>query len=504
MLVIPKIKTVSDGLFVAFGKTEFGEFAKDTGETAFKLLNDNFDVTINGENCEVRECRVSGVPFNRPWPGKQRQYKQTESAGYISFYSDNAVTLKIRSKKSFAEAKVRPLSKKIVPEISDDEITLELKEFGSYVLELDGTHNVLHIFFNEYKQYPDAENAAYYFGPGIHFPMIINLKDNDTVYVDKEAIVFGSVFANGAKNIRIFGGGVIDNSCEERLVENSYETFSKGTFRIFNAENVDVSDLILVNSSNWVMSMFYCRNVTVDNVKIVGHWRYNTDGIDIVNSSDVTIKNSFIRSFDDTISVKAIYDYDKPVENITVDNCVLWCGWNKNCEVGIETCGVEYRNICFRNSDLIHSSVSALSVSDGGFADIHDVVFEGLNIELQNDTMFQQIQTAENQEYTEYGKHMETKFVFCSNSRYCTRVKGSVLKRAYSEKIGAIHDIYFKNINILTEDIDYRPQIYIESVDEKTPCKGFYFSNIFVDGVKQTAFDAFDTEIINSENIVIE
>ncbi len=68
MLVIPKFKTVSDGLFVAFGKTEFGEFAKDTDETAFKLLNDNFDVTINGENCEVRECRVSGVPFNRPWP----------------------------------------------------------------------------------------------------------------------------------------------------------------------------------------------------------------------------------------------------------------------------------------------------------------------------------------------------------------------------------------------------------------------------------------------------
>lgn len=503
MLVIPKFKALSDGLFVPFGRTEFASFATDTKDTVFKLLNDNFDVEINGEKCEVRECRVSKLPFNRPWPGKQRQYEQTESAGYISFYADEAVTLKVKSKKAFSNAKVRPLSKNVVPTVSDDEITLELKEFGSYVLELDGTHNVLHIFFNEYKEYPDAQKSTYYFGPGIHFPMMINLKDNDTVYVDKEAIVFGSIFTNGAKNVKIYGGGVIDNSCEERLVESSYEPFSKGTFRIYNAENVDVSDLILVNSSNWVLSMFWCRNITIDNVKIVGHWRYNTDGIDIVNSSDITIKNSFIRSFDDTISIKAIYGYDRPIENITVDNCVLWSGWNKNCEVGVEACGVEYKNIRFRNSDLIHSSLSALSVSNGGGADMHDIVFEGLNIEFQNDTMMQQLQTADSQEYTGYGLHMEPKFVFCSNMQYATRVRCGELRRAYAKRIGTIRNIRFDNVNVIAENIDYKPQIYIESVNKDLPCTGFHFNNLCINGIKQTAFDSFELVTINSEDITI-
>lgn len=101
MLVIPKFKALSDGLFVPFGRTEFASFATDTKDTVFKLLNDNFDVEINGEKCEVRECRVSKLPFNRPWPGKQRQYEQTESAGYISFYADEAVTLKVKSKRPF-------------------------------------------------------------------------------------------------------------------------------------------------------------------------------------------------------------------------------------------------------------------------------------------------------------------------------------------------------------------------------------------------------------------
>ena len=106
-----------------------------------------------------------------------------------------------------------------------------------------------------------------------------------------------------------FGGGVLDNSCEERITEQCYENHTKGNFRLYNCENIEVSDVIFTNSSTWVMSMFNCKNVHIDNVKIVGQWRYNTDGIDIVNSENVFIENSFIRSFDDTITIKAIYDY---------------------------------------------------------------------------------------------------------------------------------------------------------------------------------------------------
>ena len=108
----------------------------------------------------------------------------------------------------------------------------------------------------------------------------------------------------------------MDNSCEERLTENCYEDFTKGTFRIYECNHIDVSDIILTNSSTWAMSMFYCSHINVDNVKIVGHWRYNTDGIDIVNSDHVSIKNCFVRSFDDTISIKAIYNYQKPIEHM--------------------------------------------------------------------------------------------------------------------------------------------------------------------------------------------
>ena len=73
--------------------------------------------------------------------------------------------------------------------------------------------------------------------------------------------------------------------------------------------------------AGWAAVPYYCNGVTFDNVKLIGFWRYNADGIDIVNSSNVTIKNSFLRTFDDCIAIKgqkAVYDKQKIIENIQI------------------------------------------------------------------------------------------------------------------------------------------------------------------------------------------
>lgn len=504
MIKIPRIKLISDNKCVHLGRTEFADYAIDTDEVIFKALNTNFDVTLNGEMCEVRECRVSAMPYNRPWPGKQRQYNQSESAGFISFCADEKVTIAVKSKKTFQKALIRPKSKNIFAEIRDDKVVFNLTKPGNYVLELDDPHNVLHIFFNPIKEYKNAEKSTYYFGPGMHFPGIIYLRDNDSVYVDADAIVFGSINSLGAKNVKIFGGGVIDNSCEERITENCYENHTKGTFRIYNCENIEVSDIILTNSSTWAMSMFNCKNIKIDNVKIVGHWRYNTDGIDIVNSDNVIIQNSFIRSFDDTISIKAIYDHEKPIENITVDNCVMWCGWGKNCEIGVETAGVEYKNITFKNCDLIHNSLAAMCISNGCYADIHDILFENINVELENEMNFV-LQTEDSKCYSPENKVTIPYLIMNKNEQYAIRQKGAGgTIRKICDKLGNIHDVYYKNINVITEDKTIKPCIIIESLKPEEKFNNFTFENICINGIKENSFDRFDTRFANADNIIIK
>lgn len=504
MLKIPKLVNSNDGVYVCWAHTEYAGFSKDSDEVAYKPLNTDFEVEINGIKCEVRECRVSAVPYNRPWPGRQRQLSQTESAGFISFSSDEQVEIRVKRKKKFDNALIRPLSKNIDVEVCDLEAVFTLKDKGQYVLEFGDSHNALHIFFNDIKEYPDAKNATFYFGPGIHFPGVIYLRDNDTVYVDESAIVVGSLYSLGAKNVKIFGGGVLDNSCEERITEQCYENHTKGNFRLYNCENIEVLDVIFTNSSTWVMSMFNCKNVHIDNVKIVGQWRYNTDGIDIVNSENVFIENSFIRSFDDTITIKAIYDYPKPIQNITVDNCVMWCGWGKNCELGVETAGVEYKNITFRNCDLIHNSVGALCVSNGNQAEMHDILFENMRVEFQSNTPKEMIQFEDSKEYDSMGETMPPVLIKCLVSPYSIRVKNADnIVRKPSEKLGDIYDVTYKNINIFT-DADIKPVIEMKTRNADKCIRNFTLENIYINGTKAESLDDFDVKLENVQNITIK
>ena len=160
------VPTDEDGFFVSFGKGEFAQYSSDSDEVIFRALSDAYAVTLNGQPVEVREARCSAMPFNRPWPGKQRPFSQSESAPFVSFSTDEAVEVRVTPKRAFENALVRPLSRGVVPVREGEELVFTLTQAGSYVLELDGSHGVLHIFFGEVKAYAERESANYYFGAG--------------------------------------------------------------------------------------------------------------------------------------------------------------------------------------------------------------------------------------------------------------------------------------------------------------------------------------------------
>lgn len=87
------------------------------------------------------------MPFNRWWPGKQRDISQSEEAGFISFSGDETVTVRVKKRGGFGKAVLRPVSKQIRPVVDREEIVFVLKENGNYALELDGEHHALHIFY---------------------------------------------------------------------------------------------------------------------------------------------------------------------------------------------------------------------------------------------------------------------------------------------------------------------------------------------------------------------
>lgn len=507
MSYIPDIKTTTKGYFpvkegflsetyVAFGGTEY---THDCSLLNYKLYNDDYKVVIDGKEYKARNCRVSKIPFNRPWPGHQRDFSQSEDAAFISVYGEAPLTLTVSLKGGFSAPLVRPLSKNVPFEKSGDDVVITLEKHGKYVLEPESEHNALHIFFEEAKEYPDAKDATYYYGPGIHFPGVIKLKDNDSVYIDKEAIVFGSLYSEGGKNIRVFGGGTIDNTTEERICENCYENYTKGTLRFYDCKDIKIEDIILVNSSIWVLALFDCDNAVIDNIKIVGHWRYNADGIDITNTSNVLIKNSFIRSFDDTITIKAIYEHPSVVENIVVDNCVLWCDWGNNCEVGIETDAPVYRNIVFKNSDLVHNAATAMDIQNGCGADISNVTFENLNIEYSKYALPMVFQQSEEQVYAADNMGVPNLIAIVNHKMPLRKRTPEGVIRATKDFFGYTHDILFKNINVYMDELERKPSVILKSYDENVVFKNIVIDSLYINGAKQENLDDFKLVVENAE-----
>ena len=374
-----------------------------------------YTVRVNGQPAELDTARVSAMPFNRRWPGHQRSMDQTELVSFISLSADEPVTFEIIPTRPFATAPVRPGSAGITPDISSGVITFTVPGPGFYTVEPYGRNEALHIFIDPVCDYgidPTDENVLY-FGPGEHDAGLITLHSNQTLYLDEGAVVYACVEAIDADNIRILGHGILDNrkNVEELLFEANVENndaavnnaIRRHTVQPEYCNGVTIDGITIRDSLVYNIRPVGCRDLHISNVKIIGCWRYNSDGIDMHNCVDVEINNCFLRTYDDSICVKgfdcyyegdveaavnaAMYRNGKAYDvfkNVRVHDCVIWNDWGKCLEIGAETRAEEICDVIFENCDVIHLTGSVLDCMNVDYADVHDVTWRDIRIELDD------------------------------------------------------------------------------------------------------------------------
>jgi hypothetical protein len=342
--------------------------------------SNDFEMSLNNKPVFVYQVRVSKYPINQIWPGYQRPINQTEIASFASFDFEGEVVVKIISKKEIKTLDIRPVEYGIKPTIKGNSIEFKLSKPSQFVVEVNGYHKALHIFANPVDTFniDKKDPKVHYFGPGVHEAGVITLKSNETVFIDGGAIVFGVINSENSRNIRILGRGILDASKIERGKAPKMITLK----RVVNAT---ISGIILRDPHEWTAISTNCDSITYNNIKLIGSWRYNADGIDIVNSKNVTVRNSFIRTFDDNIVIKGLNGaYNKPyniIENVVVDNCVLWNDWGRVFEIGAETVADTIKNISFSNCYIPHFTAVAIDIQNSDRGYVKDVRFENISIE---------------------------------------------------------------------------------------------------------------------------
>ena len=445
----------------------------------------SYEVKINGKRVQTQEARVSAIPFNQPWPGYQRPLWQTELCRFVTVAQPLPVTVEVLPTvqpqwydDESAQFRVLPQSKNIPLSWQGDRATFTVNAYGQYVLDKDG-HSPLCVFVSLPEEETALDDVTYKFTDGVYEVGKLCLHSGDSVYIGKNAVVRGSLYAENASDIRIFGSGILDGGYEERTDMNCYAADTVGTFKMYGCRNVSVEGIVLRDSAVWVINLFGCEDVTLRDLKLIGHWKYNTDGVDIVNSRRVLVENCFIRAFDDGITLKGIDRYSHiDVEDITVRGCVLWCGWGRTLEIGLETACAQYRNILFVDCDLIYNSAVALDIQNGDYADVHDVRFSDIRVEYRRNTLPEVLQHNPSDFYEHGDRYAVPALIGIENPKY--NFEDHHVLNVRRAQFGNVYDIVFENIRAFGDSDT--PEIFINNHGNGNEVRDIILQNVTFNG----------------------
>jgi polygalacturonase len=403
--------------------------------------------------------------------GKRAFVYTTRLAAFTYFSMSEKVEVTVTFEGSIHECDIRPLNRNINSKIEDHKIHFVLDSPCNISLEINkNIKRPLFIFANPVEaNIPDKgdKNVLFFEAGKIHYTGEIALKSNQTLYIEGGAIVRGHIMTDKGKNIKIRGRGILDNS-----------EYIKGEHRpieINQCENVLVEGIILTECRHWSCGSYASKKVTYENLKIVSANDWD-DGIDIVGSQNVLVNNCFIRTKDDCIAIKAGVSYfsdfstDKTVDNIVVQNSVMWNGvWGNALEIGFETRTDTIKNITFENCDLIHTEgpEGTFTIHNGDRAVVKNVLYKDIRVE-------------DSRGYLIDFKILESKY-------------------SKDEERGYIDNIHFDNIQVEGEVF---PTSLILGYDEKHVISNVTIENLYIHGKKvYSTYDGMITSI-HANNIV--
>jgi polygalacturonase len=233
---------------------------------------------------------------------------------------------------------------------------------------------------------------------------VIRLKNGVNLFLQKDAVLLGStnrldygkveaedlITTTNQHKVSVTGYGEIDGRGREVVkdlfkllhqgvlqdaqwkIKRPGENNRPGVIAFIGCTDVVVKGITVKNSAGWVQDYRNCKNVLIDSVTVNSTEYWNNDGIDIVNSQQVTITNCNVDAADDAICLKS-EGGPGYCENVYVANCTLRSSASA-FKLGTGSRG-GFRNIVVKNLYVFdtYRSAIALEAVDGGFLENIDI-----------------------------------------------------------------------------------------------------------------------------------
>jgi polygalacturonase len=271
-----------------------------------------------------------------------------------------------------------------------------------------------------------AGGGQVYIPKGVFLIAPIELKSNVELYLEKGAVLLGTsdrtkynipedkdynkagerglVWSSGAKNISIKGKGTIDgqgeavaNHAGKLIAEGVLSDWNAaaikkrweeaGNFRaewprpvegnrplliaLYDSEGVVLEGIRIENSATWTTTLWRCSNVLLNGLTVNSVNFWNNDGINIMDSKHVVVRNCNVNSADDGICLKS-HDYHEVCDDVTIENCTIRSSASA-IKFGTASKG-GFRNVKIRNivvKDTYRSAIALEAVDGGIMENVH-------------------------------------------------------------------------------------------------------------------------------------
>ena len=211
-----------------------------------------------------------------------------------------------------------------------------------------------------------------------------------------------------------------------------------------DCKNINVENIIFYDSAYWTLKLSRCENVEIKNL-VINNNRHvaNTDGIDLLQTSNVNISHCFLSCADDGIVLKnAVWEgCSKGMSNINISDCEVITRANA-FKIGTETTHdisrVNVENCKFYMTDLYPGAVSGISIESADGAEVSDINIK--NIEMNRCTCPIFIRLCNRNRAAEVDENSASAIEFGK------KVKGKGIDKKTFDMKGSVHDIVIENV----------------------------------------------------------
>jgi hypothetical protein len=422
---------------------------------------DDFVVRVDGKEIFVYDSKVAAL-------------------AYFSF--NGKVTVTVTPNKDIDKVDIRPKSRGISPSVEGRTVSFQLDRPCNLSVEINGDiKRPLFLFANPLEQDPSKpgdKNVLYFEAGKIHEAGEIKVGSGQTVYIAGGAIVRGRIRAEGARNVRVIGRGILDGS---------HRDYKTQMVKLSGCSKVELNGIIVFNSYGWTLVPVKSDDVRISNVKVVG-WRDNDDGVDIVGCRNLTIDGCFLRTKDDCIAVKASPGYFEEgesglrnVQTVRVIDTVLWnAEWGNAMEIGFELQTERVSDILFKDCDIIHvERGGTFTIHNGDFAAVEDIRFENIRVEDSREKLIEfRVGLSIYSGDCPWELHRQNPQRKRSPLGQWVPVEGQEQKE-FAAKRGIIRNVHFKDIAVTGSEL---PKSYLIGYDDAHGVENVMIENLRFNG----------------------